>query len=190
MLTHTETAIKNLYDSDPSLQALGQDNPAIAKAINAMDVFDGQPLTINNPATRVTVPVPVTMAGLREVVGTDLVNMLNSPKFEAWAQTLLQGTPTVEQSNDVFTVLEALANSPQERNFIQVISFLVQVGDRESIKAFARLMASDGRISEANKDAVIAAVDGTIDDPNYPETIPNPNRIKVNEFQVHNALNY
>lgn len=191
-MTPKEQAILAAYNATPALQTAGgegRDNVAIAAAINALTTFDEQPLTIANPAEQGTVPAPITMPGLLGLVGADFANLLASPTFEVWAQGLLQGTPTEGEVNDISLVAAALAESSAQRNFIQVASYLISSDNRPAIKAFARLLFADSKLSEPSQYAVIAAVDAMIDQPGYQATIANPNRQFVSAEEVQNALN-
>jgi hypothetical protein len=194
-MTPKEQAIKDLYDSDQATRDAGgdyRDNVAIAAHINALETFNGQPLSIANPEAQATLSEPITVADLMALVPSAEIAGFLDTQFQSFAKTFMDANPAYSESlqNDMIKVLGAMAGNPQKSDLIQAIDFLVKTDNREGLKSFLNVLEAVENISAETNTALASKLNETKLDPNYKSTIANPNRQFVTIEEVQNALNH
>lgn len=160
--------LKELIDSitDPAFLDLvsAQDYPAIAAWLNE------EPL-VANPKPQQQVAAPLTMTQFADLLSDDeYAAAIQIGKFVDWSAAILTDTSTSLTSKaNVRTANRAIAeiNVSGQEDFLRVVTRLVEVGDRDALKAISRVMEDRGLLSSATRTTLETALDTTIPDPSY-----------------------
>ena len=191
-MNNKEQAILEIYNASEAVRAAGggrRDNEAISVAINNLEIFNGQTLTIPNPIPQTSINKPISIESLLALVPADKVAEFLAIQFQEFAKAFLLSNPTDQLKSQMISVLGAMASSPKKSDMVEAVKYLADTGNRLALKAFLNVLKADGKISSDTNTLIIAEIDATIDQPGYQATVPNPFREFVTPEEVQNALN-